>query len=396
MLKLKTTMSTFALVTGHVAGLIDLAVLPVWVNTLIEGYRYGPAQAGSLPTGFLAGAVVTSLILSRRFHAINGRLLAPAGYWIAAFAFLLMPSFQSFPVHLLLHVIAGTAAGMSVSFIHGTIGKTDNPHRAFSYAGMGFGVFTVIFLSGVPKLIAASGPQAFFYILGGVMLIAAIVVSLFMPSNIAGMEVLGQGKRFPRAVRFAIFGMMGMALVQGMVFSFLVQAGAARGFSEQNVQTVLIVLGFINLFPPVIAAALQHRVHAMTMAMVGPILQGVFAMAIMSSTAFIGYAIPAVFFAAVMIFTHTFVFGFMAKEEPTGRAVAATPAILMTGSAISPFIGGVFVQYIGFEAIGVAAIVVGGVCVVMFTRANRIATSVLARFPASPQPPTGDSRGIQP
>jgi len=375
---LNAKLSIFALVTGHVAGMIDLAVLPVWVNTLIEGYGYGPARAGSLPTGFLIGAVVASLLLSRKFHAINGRLLAPAGYWIAGLAFLAVPSFQGYGAHLLLHILAGAAVGTSVSFVHGTIGKTDNPHRTFAYAGIGFGVFAVFFLGGVPKLVTALGPQTFFYVLGGVMLVAALVASLFMPSKTASMEVLGEGKRFPRAVRYAIIGMMGMALVQGMVFSFLVQAGAARGFGEQNIQGVLIALGFINLFPPAIAAALQNRLNAMSVAMIGPVLQGVFALAIMSSTVFIGYAIPAALFAAVLIFTHTFVFGFMAEQEPTGRAVAATPAILMTGSAIAPFIGGVLVQYIGYPAIGVASVIVAVLCVVMFTRASRIAASSIA------------------
>ena len=61
--------------------------------------------------------------------------------------------------------------------------------------------------------------------------------------------------------------------------------------------------------------------------------------------------------AFTIIFVHTFAFGLIARLDKTGRAVAGTPAMLMVGSAIAPFLGGTLVQLIGFEAIGYAAIV---------------------------------------
>ena len=72
--------------------------------------------------------------------------------------------------------------------------------------------------------------------------------------------------------------------------------------------------------------------------LVGPVIQALLAAVIMNAPGFYAYAAAASVFAAVMIFTHTFAFGLMARLEPSGRAMAATPAMLMVGAAIGTLI----------------------------------------------------------
>jgi predicted MFS family arabinose efflux permease len=100
----------------------------------------------------------------------------------------------------------------------------------------------------------------------------------------------------------------------------------------------------------------------------GPVLQALLVMVIMGSTAFAPYAAAASVFAAVMIFTHTFAFGLMARLEPTGRAMAATPAMVMIGAAIGPVLGGILVQSFGYVSLGPVAIGLGAVAVLCFRR----------------------------
>ena len=76
---------------------------------------------------------------------------------------------------------------------------------------------------------------------------------------------------------------------------------------------------------------------------------------IMVSPAFGPYAFGAAFLAAVMIFTHTFAFGLLARLDDSGRALTGTPAMLMVGSAIGPFFGGTLVNSFGYEALAIAA-----------------------------------------
>jgi len=78
----------------------------------------------------------------------------------------------------------------------------------------------------------------------------------------------------------------------------------------------------------------------------------------------------------VMIFTHTFAFGWLARLEPSGRLVAATPAMLMTGSAIGPLLGGALVGGLGYGALGVAALVLGAIGAALFRHSTAVAPAV--------------------
>lgn len=72
-----------------------------------------------------------------------------------------------------------------------------------------------------------------------------------------------------------------------------------------------------------------------------------------------------------IIFTHTFAFGLLARLDSTGHVAAGTSAMLMVGAAIAPFIGGTLVKFIGFEAIGYAAIVLVAPEFVLFNLTRR-------------------------
>ena len=68
------------------------------------------------------------------------------------------------------------------------------------------------------------------------------------------------------------------------------------------------------------------------------------------------------------IFNHTFMFGTIAKLDPSGRAASSTPAMLTLGAAIGPALGGAVAQFAGFAAIGwVSAVIliVSAVCFVL-------------------------------
>jgi predicted MFS family arabinose efflux permease len=153
-----------------------------------------------------------------------------------------------------------------------------------------------------------------------------------------------------------------------MIFSFVERMGADRGFGVANVSAVLIALGIVNMFPAGLAAVLEKRVEARTVLMAGPVVQALLALVVAQSSGFAPYAVAAAVFVAVMLFTHTFAFGQLAKLDVTGRAVAATPAMVMIGSALGPIIGGTIVKSVGYGGLGIAALVIDAIALVMFTR----------------------------
>jgi predicted MFS family arabinose efflux permease len=351
--------------------MVDLVALPVWVGTLISVYRFDPQQAGLLATLFLAGAVLASLVLAPIFQALPGRIVATLGFAAAAAGFGLAATTAQFAQLALLHAAAGVAAGAALSVTHGTIARSINPHRLFAVVGMALGVFAIVFLGGTPVLVARFGGPVLFQVFAAVMALGAVAAALAfpVPDTTGGTQsARSQTAPLPVAVWWGVVGIAAMGLVQSMTFSFLERVGSDRGFGLDAVTGVLIALGLVNLFPAVLAAVLEKRWSASKVLMAGPTLQAVLVLLIMNSTVFGAYAASAAVFAAVMIFTHTFAFGVLARLDPSGRAMAATPAMLMFGAAIGPILGGTLVKALGYGSLGVAALVVDGLAIFAFAR----------------------------
>lgn len=360
-----------ALMVAHCAGMVDLVALSIWVGALITHYGFDPQQAGGLPTLFLVGAMLASVTLAPQVQRLRGRWVAGLGFGISALAFFMAAGVTGYAQLAALHVVAGVAAGAALSVTHGTIARSANPHRLFAIVGMALGVFAVIFLAGTPQLIGALGGSALFRAFAVVMALGALASLLAFPTPESGSGPAAQEVRpapLAKVVWFGIVGISCMTLVQAMIFSFLEGAGLHRGFERAAINGVLIALGLVNLLPAALAALLQKRLAPRKVLLVGPVVQVALAATIMVSPAFGPYAFAAAFFAAVMIFTHTFAFGLLARLDETGRALTGTPAMLMVGSAVGPFLGGTLVNAFGYESLAVAAACLAVIALVCFAR----------------------------
>lgn len=357
---------------AHVAGMIDMAALPVWVGTLISKYQLSPQQAGGLVTLFLAGVVLASLMGAPLFRRLPARVMAPAGFALATLAFIALGSTTGFVMMAGLHAAAGACVGWALSFTHGTMGRTSNPHRMFAAAGLALGIFAVIFIGLTPRLIDSMGGDMLFKVFGAVMLLATVITAMAFPTPpIAGAAESAARRsstRIPPAVWGGIIGISLMALIQAMMFSFMERLGMSRGFSTEQVQAVLIAVGFVNLLPALIATWLQNRVLTRRVLLAGPVAQAILALVITQSTDYGPFALASSVYVFVMIFTHIFAFGMFAAHDPSGRAVAATPAMIMAGSAIGPILGGVLVQNLGYEWLGYVISLLAVVALVAFSR----------------------------
>jgi predicted MFS family arabinose efflux permease len=371
MIRTDSKRGRIALMVAHCAGMVDLVALPVWVGALVSHYRFDPQQAGLLATLFLVGAVLASVTLAPRFNRTNGRIAATTGFGGAALGFALASTTMDFGALAGLHALSGVAAGAALSVTHGTIARSTNPHRLFAIVGMALGVFAIVFLGATPQIVAAAGGAALFRVFAGLMVAGALVSMLAFPVPDApgtSPSPAAPPSRIPSAVWLGIVGIACMGLVQSMTFSFLERVGSDRGFGLQAVTGVLIALGIVNLFPAALAALLEKRWSPRSVLLVGPVLQALLVVVMMNSPAFAPYAASAAVFAAVMIFTHTFGFGLLARLDPSGRAMAATPAMLMAGAAIGPVLGGTLVKTFGYGSLGAAAIAIGAVAVFAFSR----------------------------
>lgn len=365
----------FALMVAHCAGMVDLVALPVWVGTLVARYGFDPQQAGGLVTAFLAGAVGSSLFFAPRFNRIRPSRAAMAGFGLSGLAFLGMALTADYGLMLFLHGVAGVAVGCGLSFTHGTIGRSARPHRLFAIVSTALGVFAILFFAFTPKLVATMGGAALFWVFGTVMLLATAVAAVAFPEperTEADLAVKSSPPpRLAPAVWLGALGMSCLALMNSTTYSFVERIGMDRGFGLEAVAGVLVVLGIVNLFPAPLAAVLERRLPARAVVMTGPVIYAALALVVTHSTDFLPYAIAVCLLPSVLIFVHTFAFGLLARLDPSGRAVAATPAMVMVGAALGPVLGGTVVKFSGYASLGITVALIAPVALLCFAQTRR-------------------------
>ncbi|WP_075790941.1 MFS transporter [Massilia putida] len=369
----QATRGTFALMLAHVAGLIDLVALPLWVGTLVQHYGLDFEHAGLTVTLFLLGAVGASVWSAPRFDRVPRRLCAAGGFAVSAAGLLMASRATAWPALVALHIVAGIGTGCGLSMAHGAMGRSGNPHRLFALAGTALGVFAVVFYALVPRLMATAGSPSLFVVMAGLMASAALA-SLGFPADQAsgaGATRPSEPVRVPRAVWLLVTGVACLALNQSIIFSFLERIGMARGFGLDHVNSLLAAIGIVNLFPAPLSGFLQKRLPQVGVAIGATLVQVGLAFTISSSSSFAPYAMAASFYAFVIIFAHPFVFGLTARLDPSGRTNALTPAMLMIGSALAPAIAGIVAQRFGFAGLGMAVAGFGAIGVTCFALLGR-------------------------
>lgn len=345
-----------SLVLCHCAGLIDLVAMPVWIGVVLIGmYGMDPQSAGALVSCFLGGAVISSAIVSPRVNRIRATVAAPLGYGIAAAAFLGMAMTRDYNAMVALNLLGGLAVGVGLSMAHATMGASANPHRLMAIAFFALTLVSLGFLGGVSKLVVAYGGPVLFLALGGIMLAAALFALFGFPSRAPdaenAKEPLHRGK-LPRAVWFAMIGTSFALLNHSMMFAFVERIGDANGFSRAQLMNTMLLIGLVNLSSGILATLLEKRISPKIVIVLGPVLHAALCLMLTQTQTYDVYLVGACLFPVVMTFTHTFIFGYLARLDPSGRAVAATPVMLMSGSAIGPFLGGTMAQIFGYASLG--------------------------------------------
>lgn len=368
------------LMLSHFVGMIDLVALPVWVGALATHYGFDLEHAGMIVTAFLIGAVGASVTVAPMFNRLPRTACAVGGYAVAALAFFGAAQVSTFGALIPLHLIAGMAVGTALSIAHGTIGRSATPHKLFAIVGAALGVGAVIFYAAVPPAIAAHGGRVLFLIFSGLMGLAALA-ALGFPQVPSVETARGAAQPLPRAAWFAMAGVACMTLNQALTYSMLDRIGIMRGFGQEQVNQLLIVCGLVSLLPAGLAGLLEKRLVPIRVALVAAPLQAALAITITLSTGYTPYAVAASVYAAVLIFTHTFLFGLIARLDPSGRALASTPATMMLGSAIGPALAGTVAMRAGFHGQAMLAFGVGALATLMFAMVARRAAHMPSPAP---------------
>jgi predicted MFS family arabinose efflux permease len=348
-----------ALIVGHAAGMLDLVAAPVWVGVLVQFRHLSPLQAGLLMTVYTAGIFLTSITLAPRFTRLPQRPIAIAGFFLGALAFVAIIMLDGFAALVPAHFVAGIGAGSALSMVHGTISRSARPHRLFAIANLGVAIFSIAFFVGVPAAVPRD-PNVVFFVLGGLLTLAGIAAAAAFPSAFAAGPAVaspaaaaGTGvSPYKLAVVLAFAGVTLMSIGQSNIYPFVERIGAWREFSPQSIANMLAISGILNLLAPIVAAVLENIVPRVATICVALLIHAVLTITASSSATFAPYAVAGSLLIFMTLFSHTFMFGLIAKIDPSGRTASSTPAMITLGAMMGPALGGAVAQYVGFYAIG--------------------------------------------
>ena len=184
----ESNLGRLVLALCHVAGMLDLVILPLWVGGMMATYRFDPQLAGGIVTAYLVGTLVSNAVLSRRFGSLPEKAIAVVGFAVPATAFLAMTlvpelHFLSTATSLIiLHFIGGAGAGAGLVIVHGVIGRSANPHRLFAIVNFGVSLWAVLFFATMARFLPSMGVNAVFLICSFMAGLAALGALIAFPS----------------------------------------------------------------------------------------------------------------------------------------------------------------------------------------------------------------------
>jgi predicted MFS family arabinose efflux permease len=164
-------------------------------------------------------------------------------------------------------------------------------------------------------------------------------------------------------------------MAQSMIFPFIERIGIERSYPATLVSGVLMAIGFCNLVPTPLAALLERRVRPESAILFGITLHIAIITAITQLPSINTYVVGVALVTTPMLFVHTFLFGLLARLDPSGRSVAATPAMVMIGSTIGPVFGGTLVMSVGYRGLGVGVVLLAIAAAACFYRMGKGATA---------------------
>ncbi|MFP6849665.1 MAG: hypothetical protein VCA57_13275 [Pseudomonas sp.] len=166
-----------ALIAGHVAWMIDIVLLPLWVGGLVEGYKYSPAQANSIALSLLISVIAARCLLDLLLHHYSVPWVPAVRVAMASLCFMVIWFASDFLTFLLLHALFLVCR---LSVINGAIGRPIK-HRTVTLTTTGLDVFSIALICACIEIIAATESHSRLLIFLDIMAAAALVNILLIP-----------------------------------------------------------------------------------------------------------------------------------------------------------------------------------------------------------------------
>lgn len=342
---------------------------PLLMSALINGLNLSEAEAGAILTGeglLLGMAAIATALLVPAFNPRKSIL------W-GALALLLLNGLTTFVADtvgvITIRILAGIAAGICLAGVNLLIAKSEEPVRNY---GLVVTASTIVGLAALLALPYAIEPYQYAggyagLALFGLLLMPAIWLSgRLKPGIHDGHSLPAQPSAPGRNVTIVFLATLALVQIsQAAYFSLFSEFAVSKGWRLEQIGQLLAITYVASLIGSLLASLLGERWGRF-----GPLVAGLALHSLAVSLVLLFARDNLMMSGAILqtlgyFFALAFQLGLGARLDPSGKLSEWAIGVFFISLGLGPYVGGLLVEFLGFEAI--AYMVASVFAVALFT-----------------------------
>lgn len=325
-------------------GMIPLAVLPLYIGSLVELQGFSEQQAGLTSTVNLVGNAFGVLFISLRSRPSSLYILFTAVALEIGFdLFSLGASYSSL---LLFRLLAGFGGGILTGLAYKKLAQRRNPDREFAVLIFLQFFLGAIILYSLPMLITEMGVNSFYYFLVATTLLCGAlgVFVIRIPDEVADVDS-GPASSSMLPVCSAIIAIILFELAASGVWAFVERIGANWSLDQDKIAGYLSLGTLAGIAGSALVVLLSNRWGRFGPLLVGSVTAALCLLIFTKSKGSNGYyLLTLMIFNLAWAYTIPYLQGVLAGLDPSGRTAVFSLFCMLIAIAAGPYCFSLFLS----------------------------------------------------
>ncbi len=321
------------------------------VGVLVDGLGLDAARAGLIGSLEIGGMAASALLLAPRVSRWSLRTLALLGACGAASAHGLSILAGDFATLAGLRLAAGIFEGATVAAANALLASSVDPDRLAARVEVLAGLAVAALLLALPWIVQLGAQRGAFAMMALVALGCTPLIARFphAPASLGPAD--GGALRSRGALAILGCGFL-VALGEGAIWAFVERIGVHAGVAPTSVGVTLAASTLLGLLGAGLAAVLGTRWGRRLPLLAGIATQALACWLLSHATQPGPYVAGVLAYALSFFFVQPYLVGTAAVFDPRGRVAAAYAGAVLCGGGIGPAVGGLWVDWASYPALG--------------------------------------------
>ena len=367
-----------AVICAYCIAFMGWSSQPEIINSLIKGLALSATSVGVLASLEVVAVALTSFALAPRIASLPLRTLCIVGAVLTIAGNAATVGLTTLTSVAVARLTAGIGEGCVLAVANAVIAGFRNPDRGYAQVNGVNIVFAMCFLALLSIISRAYGHV-------GVFAAIALACVMFLPAlvriPVAAKTIASSGALTSPGAYALLLAMLIWGSGDGATWAFLLQLAVRTDLSAELVSLSVASWAVGGFAGAGAAAWLSQRVPRMRALSVALILNVVIAMLLSHSSNGTLYMIAAFAQILCVYFIMPYMLGIAAQLDPQGSCATAVGGMFMLTGATGPLLGGVVIEWAGFEALGWNMLVCVGLSFAFLKFASKAASSTSVPAP---------------